>query len=90
MNIVYRVNPIFNYSIRGWHKEVIPIEDKLSYWRSEVVRWFNKWTEGPHKQLLMYWCTQVILSFILQLIGYINYVIKFINFNLIYFNTNRI
>ena len=71
-NTVYRVNPIFNYSIQGWHKEVIPIEDKFSDWRSEVVRWYNKWTEGPNKQLFIYEDTQVILTFILQLMGNIN------------------
>ena len=66
--------------------KLIPIEDKFSDWRSEVVRWYNKWTEGPHKQLFLYGDTQVILAFILQLMGNINYGITFINYYLIYFN----
>ena len=70
--------------------EVIPFEDKFSDWRSQVVRWYNKWTEGRHEQLFIYWGTKVILSFILQLMGIINYGFKFINKNLIYFNKNRI
>ena len=47
---------------------------------------YNKWTEGPHKQLFLYGDTQVILAFILQLMGNINYGITFINYYLIYFN----
>ena len=49
-----------------------PIEDKFSDWRSEVGRWYNKWTKGPHKQLFIYGDSQVILSFILQLMGNFN------------------
>ena len=52
--------------------QLIPIKDKISYWRSEVVRLYNKWAEGPHKHLFIYGDSQVILIFIMKLMGNIN------------------
>ena len=45
--------------------QLIPIEDKIS----EVVQSYNKWTERPHKKLFIFGDSQVILAFILQLMG---------------------
>ena len=53
-------------------KQLEPIKDKFSYCRSRVVRWYNKWTEGSHKQLFIYEDSQVISAFILKLMGKIN------------------
>ena len=46
-------------------KQLLPIKKKLSDLRSEVIRWFNKWTERPSRKfLLIYGDPQVILNFI--------------------------
>ena len=71
-------------------KPLLPIYNKFSDWRSEVVRCYNKWTEEPNKQLFINGDSQVILTLILKLMGNFNKVITFLYKYLIYFNKNRI
>ena len=34
-------------------KQLITIKDDFSDWLTEVERWYNKWTERPHKKLFI-------------------------------------
>ena len=50
-------------------KQLSPFKEKFSDWRSEVIHWYNKWTEGPNKQLFIYGDPQVIFDYIKQIMG---------------------
>jgi len=52
---------------------LLPIINNYTDWRSEVISWYNKWTEGLYKkQLFLYGDTQIILNNIEEIMSKLN------------------
>ena len=51
------------------YKKIITHQNKFSELsRSEVIKWYNKWTVGPYKENFIYKDPQILFNFIQQII----------------------